>query len=134
MNRRAFVFASLAASLVTGTARATGNPATGNLQVIYIGGQDCPPCRRWIATYKGRWLASPEYRQVTWVEVEPPHLKEAYRERHWPDALRPLLAQVPDKSGTPRFLIVTDGRIVSNEVGVSKWLRTMAELKKLLGE
>ncbi len=128
MNRRAFVFAVLAASAV-----ATAH-ATANLQVIYIGGQDCPPCRRWTASYKDRWLASPEYRQVAWVEVEPPHLKEAYQERHWPEALRGVLAQVPRKSGTPRFLIVTDGRIVSNEVGVSKWLRTMADLKKLLGE
>ena len=45
-----------------------------------------------------------------------------------------MLAQVPRKSGTPRFLIVEDGRIVSNQFGVSKWLNTMAELKKLLGE
>ena len=133
MNRRAFVFAGLAAStappLVTGTAR-----ATGALQVLYIGGADCLPCRNWSATYKDRWLASYEYRVVTWYEVEPPHLKEAYQERHWPEALRPVLAQVPRKSGTPRFLIAEDGRIVSNEFGVSKWLNTMAELKKLLGE
>ena len=128
MNRRAFVLAVLVASAGT-TAR-----ATSGLQVIYVGGKDCPPCRRWIATYKDSWLASPEYRHVAWVEVEPPHLKEAYQERHWPDALRPVLAQVPRKSGTPRFLIVADGRIVSNEVGVSRWLRTMAELKNLLGE
>jgi len=129
MNRRAFVFANLAASVATGTAH-----AARDLQVIYVGGQDCPPCQRWIATYRDRWLASPEYRQVTWYEVAPPHLKEAYQERHWPDPLRPVLAQVPYKSVTPRFLVVQDGRIVSNESGVSKWLNTMAELRKLLGE
>jgi hypothetical protein len=129
MNRRAFVFASLAASAAAGAAR-----AAGGLQVIYIGSQDCPPCRRWSVTYKDRWLASPEYRQVTWYEVDPAHLTEAYRERHWPEALRPVLAQVPHRSGAPRFLIVSDGRIVSNEIGVSKWLNTMAELRKLLGE
>ncbi|MBN9086050.1 MAG: hypothetical protein J0J01_04000 [Reyranella sp.] len=128
MNRRAFLFASLAAS-AAGTARAA-NP----LQVVYVGGQDCPPCRRWSATYRDKWLASPEYRQVVWTEVEPPHLAEAYQERHWPEALRPVLAQVPRKSGTPRFLIVDNGRIVSNEMGVTKWLNTMAELRKLLGE
>jgi hypothetical protein len=129
MNRRAFLFASLAASAAGSRAR-----ATSRVQVIYIGGQDCPPCRRWIASYKESWLASPEYRQVAWVEVEPAHLKEAYQERRWPDALRPVLAQVPGKWGTPRFLIVEDGRIVSNQVGVTKWLKTMAELKRLLGE
>ena len=129
MNRRAFVFASLAASAAAGTAR-----ATPNLQVIYVGGQDCPPCRRWAATYKERWLASAEYRQVTWYEIDPPRLREAFQERHWPAALWPVLGQVPQKWGVPRFLIVADGRIVSNEFGVSKWLKTTADLKKLLGE
>src|SRR6478609_5424623 len=117
MNRRAFVFASLAASVAPALVMSTAH-ATGNLQVIYVGGQDCPPCRRWATTYKDSWLASPDFGRVTWYEVEPPHLKEAYQQRHWPEALRPVLAQVPRKSGTPRFLIVADGRIVSNEVGV----------------
>lgn len=128
MNRRAFLFASLAVSAAS-TAR-----AASHLQVIYVGGQDCPPCRRWSTTYKDKWLASPEYRQVVWYEIEPPLLREAYQEQHWPEALWSVLDQVPRRSGTPRFLIVADGRIVSNEMGVSKWLNTMAELKKLLGE
>jgi hypothetical protein len=128
MNRRAFVFASLAAS-AGGTARAASAP-----MVIYVGGLDCPPCWHWTTAYKGRWFASREYRQVSWVEVEPPHLREAYQERHWPEPLWPVLAQVPRKSGTPRFLIVMKGQIVSNELGGSKWLNTMAELKNLLGE
>lgn len=127
MNRRAFLFAGLAVS--AGTAH-----AANSLQVVYVGGQDCPPCRRWSATYKAKWLASPEYGRVVWYEVEPAHLGEAYEERHWPEALRPVLAQVPSRNGTPRFLIVADGRIVSNEIGVSKWLNTMKELRKLLGE
>ena len=127
MNRRAFVFASLAAPATLGRAE-----AAADLQVIYVGGQDCPPCRRWRATYAARWLVSPEFRKVAWVEIEPPHLKEAYQERHWPEALRPVLAQVPRKSGTPRFLIVKDGAIVSNEFGVSKWENTLTELKHIL--
>ncbi|HYD07654.1 MAG TPA: hypothetical protein VEC60_18100 [Reyranella sp.] len=128
MNRRAFLFASLAVPAV-GTAR-----AASGLQVIYVGGLDCLPCKRWRATYKDQWLASPEYRQVVWYEIEPPHLKEAYLEQHWPDELWSVLDQVPRRSGTPRFLIVRDGRIVSNELGVSRWLNTLAELGRLLGE
>jgi hypothetical protein len=126
MNRRAFLFAGLAAS----TASAH---AASDLEVIYVGGQDCAPCQRWKSAYKAKWLASPEFRQVTWYEIEAPKLKEAYQERYWPDALRPVLAQVPRKSGTPRFLIVRDGRIESNCFGGSKWEQTMADLKKLLG-
>jgi hypothetical protein len=102
--------------------------------VIYVGGQDCPPCTEWKNTQKARWLASPEYKKVTWVEVESPKLREAYKERYWPADLRPVLAQLPRKSGTPRFLIVRDGKLVANEFGTGRWAATVADLKKELGE
>ena len=129
MNRRAFLFTSVAAATANGGAR-----ATSGLQVIYVGGQDCPPCRRWRAAYEAQWLASPEFKQVAWIELESPRLREAYQERYWPGELRAVLEQLPKKSGTPRFLIVKDGRVVSNQFGGSKWLNTMADLRKLLGE
>lgn len=129
MNRRAFVFASLVAATIPGAAR-----AASDIKVIYVGGWDCPPCTQWKNTRKAGWLASPEYRQVTWIEVESPKLKEAYQERYWPGDLKPILDQLPRKSGTPRFLIVRDGRVVANEFGGSKWAVIMADLKKLLGE
>lgn len=131
MNRRAFLFASLA--VTTGLA-ATLGPASArpDVQVIYIGGQDCPPCQRWRSSHQPRWLASPEFQRVAWFEIEPINLREAYDERSWPRALRPVLAQVPRKSGTPRFLIVQDGRIVSNQLGASAWAATLADLKQYL--
>jgi hypothetical protein len=134
MNRRAFLFASLAAFGVDKVATSGAAQAASGLQVIYVGGWDCPPCRHWRTAYEAKWLASPEFKRVTWTEVEAPRLKEAYRERYWPGELRAVLEQLPKKSGTPRFLIVKDGRVVSNQFGGSKWLNTMADLRKLLGE
>jgi hypothetical protein len=131
MNRRAFVFASLAAVPALSGASSPAR-ADSNVDVLYIGGQDCPPCRRWRASYHNKWLASHEFQKVDWFEIEPMHLKEAYDERHWPRGLRAVLAQVPRKSGTPRFLIVNDGKIVSNHLGVSSWLKTLADLKQYL--
>ena len=128
MNRRAFVFASLVAAAMPGAVH-----AASDLKVIYVGGWDCPPCTQWKNTRRAGWLASPEYSRVTWIEVESPKLKEAYQDRYWPGDLKPILDQLPRKSGTPRFLIVKDGKIVSNEFGASKWLATMADLKKILG-
>lgn len=128
MNRRAFLFAALAAS----TAAAPVRAAPG-LQVIYVGGWDCPYCITWQNQHKAAWLASPEFKRVTYTEVDPPKLREAYQERYWPGELKAILEQIPRKSGTPRFLIVKDGRIVSNEFGVTKWELTMTHLKKLLG-
>jgi hypothetical protein len=128
MNRRAFLFAGLVWPVIC-TAR-----AASPIEVIYVGGWDCTPCTQWKNKYKADWLASAEFKRVTWIELEAPKLKEAYQERYWAGALKAVLDQLPRKSGTPRFLIVKDGRVVSNEFGGSKWLNTMAELKKLLGE
>ena len=129
MNRRAFVFASLVTATLPGAVR-----AASDIKVIYVGGRDCPYCILWENKYKAGWLASPEFRQVTWIEVDPPHLREAYEEQHWPGELKAVLDQIPRKSGTPRFLIVRDGQVVANEFGGSKWAVIMADLKKLLGE
>jgi hypothetical protein len=132
MNRRAFLIAGLLAAtssmMLSGPARAT------SLTVIYVGGWDCPPCMQWKNTQKARWFASPEYKKVTWVEVEPPKLKDAYKERYWPAELRPVLDELPRKTGTPRFLIVKDSKVLSNEFGTGRWTATMADLKKQLGE
>jgi len=129
MNRRAFLIAGLLASTALAPAE-----AASDLTVIYVGGEDCPPCTRWKNTQKARWLASPEFHKVAWVEIEPPRLREAYQERYWPAELRPVLAQLPRRNGTPRFLIVRDGRIVSNGFGTGQWATTMADLRRFLGE
>ena len=127
MNRRAFLVAGSLASTALGTAW-----AASEVKVIYVGGWDCQPCSNWKNQHKATWLASPEFRKVTWIEVDPPKLKEAYQERHWPGDLKPILDQLPRKNGTPRFLIVRDGKIVSNEFGTNKWTRTMSDLHKIL--
>ena len=127
MNRRAFLFAGLLASTALSSAR-----AASDLKVIYVGGWDCPPCTAWKNASKANWIASAEFQKVTWIEVDAPKLREAYQERYWPGELKPILEQLPRKSGTPRFLIVKDGRVVSNEFGGSKWSITLADLKKLL--
>lgn len=127
MNRRALLFAAVAAAATVRSAR-----AGSGIRVIYVGGWDCPPCTQWKNKYKAEWLASPEFRKVTWIEVDPPRLKEAYQERYWPGELKPILDQLPRKSGTPRFLIVRDGKVVFNGFGVSKWTDAVAEIRKLV--
>jgi hypothetical protein len=128
-SRRALILtaAGLAGSAAFGSAR-----AAGPLTVIYVGGWDCPPCIDWKKNHKAGWLASPEYGKVTWIEVEAPKLKEAYQERYWPGDLKPILDQLPRKTGTPRFLIVRDGRVIANEFGGRQWAKIVDELKKLL--
>jgi hypothetical protein len=113
-------------------ARAEGPIAEGPIKVVYVGGKDCGPCETWKKKYKADWLASPEYKRVAWIEVDPPRLKDAYQARYWPGELAPILDQVPRKSGTPRFLLVRNNKVIANESGVSKWTKIVDALKKEL--
>jgi hypothetical protein len=130
LSRRSLIVATAG---LAGTAAALPAVAAGAVAVVYVGGWDCEPCATWKKRYKADWLASPLFGRVTWVEVEAPRLKEAYQERYWPDDLRPVLASLPRKSGTPRFLVVRDGRVVANEFGVSTWPRILDAVKKQTG-
>jgi hypothetical protein len=132
MNRRAFFFASLATSLA---APLLIRPAVaaGSLQVVYVGGWDCPYCTVWKNQYKAGWVESPYYKQVQWIEVDVPHLREAYQPQYWKGELEAIREQLPKKSGTPRFIVVRDGKVVSNELGVNKWEDTLTRIRTLLG-
>ncbi len=114
---------------------ATGLPVAADapVKVVYVGGWDCEPCITWKKRYKAQWLASPAFARVTWVEIESPKLREAYQARYWPDDLRPVLDSLPKKSGTPRFLVVRDGRVIANEFGVSTWARILDVVNKQTG-
>ena len=128
MNRRALLFAGSLLPMATPLAR-----AASDVEVIYVGGQDCPYCVLWQKKYRDQWLASPEFKQVNWVEVDVPHLREAYEERYWPGELKAVWDQIPRKNGTPRFLIVSKGKLVFNAAGADQWERTLRALKNVLG-
>ncbi|MBS0548345.1 MAG: hypothetical protein JSR24_11385 [Proteobacteria bacterium] len=129
MNRRDFLFGGLALAGLSGQALA----ATPNVHIVYVGGWDCPYCTTWKNQYKAAWVASPEFAHVRWTEVDVPHLRDAYRPQYWQGDLAPILEQLPRKSGTPRFLVVRDGKVVSNEFGVSKWENSVVVIRSLLG-
>ena len=128
MKRRAFVLAGL----LTSTALSPSFAQQG-VTLIYVGGWDCPPCIRWKNARKADWLASREYAKVKYVEIDSPKLKEAYEDRFWPPEYRPIRDQLPRKSGTPRFILVRDGQIVSNEWGQGEWERTQEKIRAVVG-
>jgi hypothetical protein len=109
--------------------------AASVVMVVYIGGWDCPPCLAWKNNDKRAWVTSALYKKVRYVEVESPRLREVYRESYWSHELKPIRASIPEKErwGTPRFLVVKDGRIVANEWGNGPWQRTLAAIRNAVG-
>jgi hypothetical protein len=130
ISRRTVIVAAVG---LAGSAALSPASAAPSIKVVYVGGWDCPYCTEWKNKYKAAWLASPEYKKVAYVEVDPPKLREAYQQRYWPGDLEPILEQIPRKSGTPRWLIVKDGKLVANEFGVSKWSKIVDDIRKLVG-
>jgi hypothetical protein len=128
MNRRVFLAAGLLSSALAPAAE-----AARKLTVVYVGGWDCEPCTRWKNASKAQWVASPAYRKVQYVEVDAPRLKEAYQPRYWPDELKPILEQLPRKSGTPRFLIVRDRKVLQNQFGAGTWPIVLGDIRKYVG-
>ena len=128
MNRRDFLFAGMALPLLPASAS-----AAGRVQVVYVGGWDCPYCTVWKQEYEKGWVDSAYYKQVEWTEVDVPHLREAYEERYWQGELEPIREQLKKKAGTPRFIVVRDGKVVSSELGVNKWEDTVSLIRTLLG-
>lgn len=126
MNRRAFVLGSMAGFGFLKPAFSQSAPLT----VIYIGGQDCPSCKQWKGQYKAKWESSPEFKKVKWVAVDPPSLLTAYDPANWPDDQKAILAKLPAKSGTPRFVLVKDGAIISNHSGVRGWQPIFVDIQK----
>lgn len=132
MNRRDFLFAGAATTAALPLV-ATPAVAAGHIQVVYVGGWDCPYCTVWKNQYKKSWMDSPYFKKVEWTEVDVPHLREAYQERYWQGDLKAVREQLHRKSGTPRFIVVRDGKVVSSELGVNKWEDTLSLIRTLLG-
>jgi hypothetical protein len=128
MKRRDLLFAAAALPLMSAPAL-----AGGHIQVVYVGGADCPYCTVWKNEYLADWKRSPYFRQVEWIEVDVPHLREAYRERYWTGELQAIRDQLPKKYGTPRFIVVRDGKVVSSELGVNRWEDSLSLIRTLLG-
>ena len=125
MKRRSLLLASAAS---VASARAIAAPNV--IQLVYVGGRDCPACAEWVRDTRPRFLASSLYKKVRYVEIETAKMRAAYDVSNWPDDLVTTLHNLPHKSGTPRFLIVMNGQLYANELG--RWNRTVSYLRELI--
>ena len=110
-NRKFVLSAGLLAILMYGISSTTA--AAGNT-VVYISASDCVPCARFDATYLERFTAAMQAKGYAVRRVVVAHLNDIRDQNYWPSDLKPLLAQFGNKGGTPRFLVVHDGRVIQN--------------------
>jgi hypothetical protein len=134
---RAAIVAMLAGASIAGFAfrddSAPPPAATRHVMLLYVGADDCPPCRAWQAQARATFRASPEFAAVSYREVKSPTVLDVLKDEYWPDELRIYRDRLDRGAGVPLWFIVSDNGTVERSGGISQWESTvLPKLRSLL--
>jgi hypothetical protein len=104
-----------------GPLRLASRPA--DVMLIYVGAQDCAPCRAWRTGDGAAFLASTESAGITYREVKSPHLEDILADENWPEDIRDYRNSIRRSDGVPLWLVVAERRIVEQHFGTTAWQR-----------
>lgn len=106
------------------------------IDLVYLGGPDCPYCRAWEANELPRLRDTPEYRHIRFTHVPkiinspvpdrsrlPSHLAPMYDE---------LIRQTRGRAGSPQFVLLVDGRAVDGGFGTQAYHRLVPNMSELV--
>jgi hypothetical protein len=100
------------------TLAASNYAVSGNsdVLVVYIGASNCPPCIFFMNQDYPHWIKSDEYRHVNYREMEFKTYQDTSSDNVWPNDLKWLKNATYTREGAPRWIVLIDGLIVSNEM------------------
>jgi hypothetical protein len=93
----------------------------GEVTVLYVGADDCPPCRAWQNADGATFRASPQFSRLTYREVKSPTLYDVLNDENWPDDLRRYRDHIDRGAGVPMWMVIARGDIVSSGFGPTQW-------------
>lgn len=114
----AAISAGTAALLV---AQVRAPAAAADLMLIYVGAEDCAPCRTWQNGDGADFHKSAEFARISYREVKSPHLHDVLRDEHWPEEIRAYRSRLKQSDGVPLWLIVSGNDVVAQRFGVAAW-------------
>ena len=125
---------AIAAVAVTVWAGHAEKPGRGpEVLLLYVGAEDCAPCRAWQTGEGAAFLASAEFPRITYREVKSPHLHDILKDENWPDEIRFYRDGLRRSDGVPLWLVVSDHRIVEQRFGAAEWRASvLPTIKSLL--
>lgn len=104
-----------------------------NLLVIYVGAEDCAPCRAWQRGDGATFRSSADFTRLTYREVKSPHLRDVLKDESWPEDIRGYRVRLKPSDGVPFWLVVLDDNVVMQRFGVAAWRRNiLPKLKSYL--
>jgi ribosomal protein L39E len=108
-----------------GTSRPAPSPTRAidrePLTLLYVGAEDCAPCRAWRRDERDAFLASLDRSRIIYREVIATKTAATFEEASWPEDLRERLADARKVGGVPQWIIVRNERIVMSAGGLSQW-------------
>lgn len=97
----------------------------GPLTVVYVGAEDCGPCRTWQRNERPAFHASSEFARLRYREIIVPQLRSLLTAERWPVDLAALRERVKSRPGTPQWFVVRDGNVLASDAGLSAWRRAI---------
>jgi hypothetical protein len=99
----------------------TNDSGDERITVIYVSALNCPFCRDWEANSKTKWEQSAERSRVDFRVVQAPFFERLDEDHYWSSDIRWIRDQLRISRGTPRFIVVVDGKVVRHKFGVRSW-------------
>jgi hypothetical protein len=126
----AIAFAAIA---VTMWASGHATQPARDVMLLYVGAEDCAPCRAWQNGDGAAFLASADFPRISYREVKSPHLHDVLKDDHWPDDLRGYRNGLRRSDGVPLWLVVSGDKIVEQRFGAEAWRASvLPRIKSLL--
>jgi hypothetical protein len=92
-----------------------------DLTLIYVGADDCAPCRAWQNGDAAAFRKSAEFSRISYREVKSPHLHDVLSDEHWPEEIRAYRGRLKRSDGVPLWLIVSGNEVIAQAFGAAAW-------------
>jgi hypothetical protein len=104
-----------------------------NVMLVYVGAEDCAPCRAWQGAERKRFLESPEFSHLPYREVKSPTLRDVFKDEYWPEDLRRYRDRLGAGAGVPLWFVISGDEHVEWAFGASQWqAAVLPRLRRLL--
>lgn len=112
MTRLAWLFLAV---WVPAALAQTPPPAQLDIHLVWMGGDDCPPCKAWRTTELPQLLAAPEFQGVRFSYVVKPIRASVPPAAQLPAEVRPLKDALDrasgGRTGSPQAALVVNGQV-----------------------
>lgn len=107
--------------------------ARAAITLVYVGAEECAPCRAWQRTEGKQFMQSAEFSRLNYREVKSPTARDLLKDEYRPDDLRGHRDSLGRGAGVPLWLVISDDRVVERGFGASQWhAAVLPRLRSLL--